>query len=99
MTDKTNSECSERKPACTLEEARELIEALRAQYQGLSPAEQLEVRQALQEAAACSEDSKASPPTAWVWCAHISIVLARWADVACNAVNDPRLTNWSTRAA
>ena len=99
MNDKTNNERTERKPACTLEEARELIEALRARYQGLSPAERLEVRQALEEAMESSESSKASLPLVWGIRDRISMVLGRWADVTLNVLNNPHFTVWSTVAA
>jgi len=51
MTNAAIDERTYRTPACTLEEARQLIDELRAEYQMLSAEEKLEVRWALEEAA------------------------------------------------
>jgi hypothetical protein len=56
MTNATTYELTERTPgtrtpACTLEEARQLIDDLKAEYQMLSESERREVRQALKEVA------------------------------------------------
>jgi hypothetical protein len=51
MTNATSYELIERKPACTLAEARQLIDDLKAEYQMLGESERLEVRRALKEVA------------------------------------------------
>ena len=51
MTNATSYELIERTPACTLEEARQLIDDLKAEYQMLSESERMEVRRALKEVA------------------------------------------------
>ena len=56
MTNTTTCELIERTPACTLAEARQLIDDLKAEYQMLSERERREVRQALREVAQGSEN-------------------------------------------
>src|SRR5262249_21927990 len=51
MTNAAIDERTHPTPACTLEEARQLIDELRAEYQMLSTEEKLEVRWALEQAA------------------------------------------------
>lgn len=51
MTNATTYELMERTPACTLAEARQLIDDLKAEYQMLSESERQQVRRALRQAA------------------------------------------------